>query len=74
MRLYCIRLSDKVLIFGNGGVKDCATWEESNTLSEYVEMLMDTSMFIASRLADGTIYLVDKEIIGNLNFIRYEKK
>lgn len=74
LRLYCIRLSDKVLIFGNGGVKDCATWEESNTLSEYVEMLMDTSMFIASRLADGTIYLVDKEIIGNLNFRRYEKK
>lgn len=74
LRLYCIRLSDKILIFGNGGVKDCATWQESDTLAEYVETLVDTSRFIASRVANGTIYLVDKEIIGNLNFSRNEKK
>lgn len=74
LRLYCIRLSDKILIFGNGDVKNCATWQESNTLSEYVEMLLDTSRFISSRLSDGTLYIVDKEIIGNLNFTRDEKK
>lgn len=74
LRLYCIRLSDKVLIFGNGGVKDCATWQESETLSDYVEMLVDTSRFISSRLTNGTLYIVDKEIIGNLNFTRNEKK
>lgn len=74
LRLYCIGLSDKILIFGNGGVKDCSTWEESKNLSEYVEMLMDTSRFITSRIKNGTIYLVDKEIIGNLNFTRDEKK
>lgn len=74
LRLYCIRLSDKILIFGNGGVKNCATWQESETLSEYVETLVDTSRFISSRLSNGTLYIVDKEIIGNLNFIRDEKK
>ncbi len=74
LRLYCIRLSDKILVFGNGGVKDCARWQESETLSDYVEMLMDTSRFISSRLSNGTIYIVDKEIIGNLNFTRDEKK
>lgn len=74
LRLYCIRLSDRILIFGNGGVKDCASWQESETLAEYVEMLVCTSRFIASRLANGTIYMVDKEIIGNLNFSRDEKK
>ncbi len=74
LRLYCIRLSDKILIFGNGGVKNCATWQESETLAEYVETLVDTSRFIASRLSNGTLYLVDKEIIGNLNFTRNEKK
>lgn len=73
-RLYCIRLSDKILIFGNGGIKDCATWEDSETLSEYVEMLVDTSRFIASRISSGTLFIVDKELIGNLNFIRNEKK
>ena len=74
LRLYCIRLSDKILIFGNGGVKDCATWQDSETLTEYVEMLVDTSRFISSRLSNGTLYVVDKEIIGNLNFTRDEKK
>lgn len=70
LRLYCIRLSDKILVFGNGGVKDSKTWEMSRTLSEYVETLIDTSRYIASRLEDGTLYIVDKELIGNLNFIR----
>ncbi len=74
LRLYCIRLSDKILIFGNGGVKDCAKWQESENLSKYVEMLVDTSRFISSRLADGTIFVVDKELLGNLNFTRDEKK
>lgn len=74
LRLYCIRLSDKILIFGNGGVKDCATWQESESLSDYVETLVDTSRFISSRLSNGTLYIVDKEIIGNLNFTRDEKK
>ena len=74
LRLYCIRLSNKILIFGNGDIKNCATWQDSETLAEYVEMLVDTSRFISSRLADGTLYLVDKEIIGNLNFSRDEKK
>ena len=70
LRLYCIRLSDRILVFGNGGVKDSKTWEESATLYEYVETLIDTSRYIASRLADGTLYIVDKELIGNLNFLR----
>lgn len=74
LRLYCIRLSHKILVFGNGGVKDAQTWQESETLSEYVEVLADTSRFIASRLSDGTLYIVDKELIGNLYFTRNEKK
>ncbi|MCM1489323.1 MAG: hypothetical protein NC095_00645 [Muribaculum sp.] len=74
LRLYCIRLSQKILIFGNGDVKDCQRWEDNENLSQYVEILMDTSRFITSRLANGSIYIVDKEIIGNLNFTRNEKK
>ena len=74
LRLYCIRLSDKILIFGNGGVKDCATWQENADLTKYVETLVETSRFISSRLANGTLYMVDKELIGNLNFTRNEKK
>lgn len=73
IRLYCLRLSDKILVFGNGGIKDTARWEESKELAPYVKLLIDTSRFISSRIKDGTIVLVDKEIVGNLNFTRYEE-
>ena len=74
IRLYCLRLSDKILVFGNGGVKDASTWEESETLAPYVRLLKDTSRFISLRIKDGTIVLVDKDIIGDLNFSRNEKE
>lgn len=74
IRLYCLRLSDKILVFGNGGVKDSKSWQESETLAPYVKLLIDTSRFISSRIKDGSILLVDKEIMGNINFTRYEKE
>ena len=74
VRLYCLRLSDKILVFGNGGVKDTAKWQESEELAPYVKLLFDTSRFISSRLSDGSLVLVDKEIIGNLNFTRNEEE
>ena len=74
LRLYCLRLSDKILVFGNGGVKDSKTLQESESLAPYVRLLIDTSRFISSRIKDGTLVLVDKEIVGNLNFTRYEKE
>ena len=74
LRLYCLRLSDKILIFGNGGAKDTATWQESEELAPYVKILIDTSRFISSRMQDGSLLLVDKEIIGDLNFTRDEEE
>ena len=74
LRLYCLRLSDKILVFGNGGIKDARSWQESEKLAPYVKTLIETSRFIASRIKDGSIVLVDKEIVGNLNFTSYEKK
>ena len=74
IRLYCLRLSDKILVFGNGRIKDSRSWQESETLAPYVKLLIDTSRFISSRIKDGTIVLVDKEIVGDLNFTRYEEE
>lgn len=74
IRLYCLRLSDKILVFGNGGIKDSAKWQESKELAPYVKLLIDTSRFISSRMNDGSLLLVDKEIIGNLNFTRNEEE
>lgn len=74
LRLYCLRISDKILVFGNGGIKDADSWQNSGTLAPYVEMLIDTSRFIISRIKDGKIILVDKDLVGDLKFTRNEKE
>lgn len=74
IRLYCLRLTNQILIFGNGGIKDVARWEDSKKLASFVRILIDTSRFIMSRLKNGTIELRGKEIVGDLNFIRDEKE
>ena len=44
LRLYCLRISDQILIVGNGGAKTTRTYEESEELSGYV---MDLQKFDA---------------------------
>ena len=39
LRLYCIRISDKLLITGGGGIKTTRTYNEDKTLSKHVETL-----------------------------------
>ena len=36
LRLYCLRISDKIIILGNGGVKTTRTYQENEKLSGYV--------------------------------------
>ena len=42
LRLYCLRISDQILILGNGGVKNTRTYQEDSKLSGYV---MDLQTF-----------------------------
>ena len=76
VRLYCVRISDHILIIGNGGVKKSDSWENSPILSKHVELLIDAARFIRSRLSNGSIRIANegKELCGNLRFTRYEKK
>ena len=39
LRLYCIRLSDRLLILGGGGKKTTRTYQEDSVLKEFVEIL-----------------------------------
>ena len=68
IRLYCLRFTDK------GGVKDSDSWQNSKVLAPYVQLLTETSRFVKSRLRDGKIILMDKELIGNLDFVINEKE
>ena len=55
LRLYCLRLSDKILILGNGGVKNTKTYEESKELSGYVLTLQNFDRLIKEGVKDGKI-------------------
>ena len=39
LRLYCIRISDKILVVGNGGIKKVAKYEDDPNLSDIVNRL-----------------------------------
>ncbi|MDD7455019.1 MAG: hypothetical protein PUK70_02025 [Bacteroidales bacterium] len=70
VRLYCIRISGKILIIGNGGVKRVAKFEDDQVLSEIVKQLrnIEHSIYIATRKAkvDYGNYDKVKKIIENL--------
>ena len=71
LRLYCVRISKKILIVGNGGIKDADKWQNSPLLSPVVNRLIDTERFIRSRERDGTIWVNESgELMGNLKFTR----
>lgn len=71
IRLYCVRISNKILILGNGGIKDADKWQDSPLLSSIVNRLVDTERFIQSRKHSGKICINESgELIGNLKFTR----
>lgn len=70
LRLYCIRLSDSILIVGNGGKKDTATYQENNELRGYVLTLQKLDALIKHCEISGNIKVTHEKIedIENINF------
>lgn len=62
LRLYCLRLSDSILILGNGGVKDTRTYNENEELSGYVVTLQNFDRLIKDGVKDGTITIAENTI------------
>ena len=53
LRLYCIRISDKLLIVGNGGIKTTQTYNEDDTLSKHVQTLQKIDKELYKMENDG---------------------
>lgn len=64
LRLYCLRISDQILIAGNGGVKDTRTYEESQELNGYVMDLQKFDKLLLQAQKDGTIEIERNVITG----------
>lgn len=64
LRLYCLRLSDSVLIVGNGGQKNTKTYEEDPELNGYVITLQKLDDILRLAEKKGTIHIEETEIEG----------
>lgn len=54
LRLYCIRVSDRLLIVGSGGKKATDSYEEDPVLTEAVTTLQSIDESLAEMESDGT--------------------
>lgn len=62
LRLYCLRLSDKILILGNGGIKATRTYQEDPMLRGYVLTLQKFDQLLKDGVANGSIEVTENTI------------
>lgn len=68
LRLYCLRLSDRILVLGNGGVKNSRTYEEDDSLRGYVLTLQKFEELLKEGQRDGTVTVTSKIIETDKTF------
>ena len=68
LRLYCLRLTDKILILGNGDIKRSRTDEEDDTLQGYVIDLQKFERLLKQDVQAGNVEITEKEILTDKTF------
>jgi hypothetical protein len=71
LRLYCLRISDQILILGNGGVKSTRTYQENEKLSGYVLNLQDFDKVLAEAQKKGRV-TIEKNMITNIESVTFK--
>jgi flavin-dependent dehydrogenase len=64
MRLYCLWMSDSVLIVGNGGMKSTKTYEEDESLNGYVITLQRLDKLLGQAMKSGKVTIEETTITG----------
>ena len=64
LRLYCLRMSDSVLIVGNGGVKKTKTYQEDESLNGYVITLQKLDKLLHNAIKSGKVTIEETTITG----------
>lgn len=64
IRLYCLRISDQILIIGNGGIKHTRTYQEDKSLYGYVMDLQKFDCLLRKCVAEGSVCIEEKTIEG----------
>ena len=64
LRLYCLRLSDQIVILGNGGVKVTRTYEQDPKLYGYVLDLQRFERILKKNIEKGYVHIQEKVLSG----------
>lgn len=64
LRLYCLRISDQILILGNGGVKNTRTYQEDEVLNGYVVDLQAFEKALLKAQKAGRVIIEGNIITG----------
>ncbi len=64
LRLYCLRLSDQIVILGNGGAKITRTYEEDPKLYGYVLDLQKFEKILNENIEKGYVSIEEKKLTG----------
>ncbi len=68
LRISGLRLSDRILILGNGGQKKTRTYDEDDTLKGYVLTLQRFEELLKEGVADGSVIITEREIETDKTF------
>lgn len=71
LRLYCLRISDQILILGNGGVRNTRTYQENEKLSGYVMDLQTFDKVLLKAQKSGRI-TIEKNMIVDIQSATFE--
>lgn len=69
LRLYCLRISEQIIILGNGGVKSTKRYQDDSKLYGYVIDLQRFEKILKENIEKGYISVHEKELIGTDNII-----
>ena len=62
IRLYCLRISDEILILGNGDIKTTASYEADSKLYGYALDLQKFDKLIRKDIEDGIVTIEEREL------------
>jgi hypothetical protein len=68
LRLYCIRISEQIVILGSGGPKNVRAWQDDNDLRREVEAMMDVSAVVRKKMEHNMLWQSTNGLLleGNL--------
>lgn len=71
LRLYCLRMSDQIVILGNGGVKTTRTYQEDVKLNGYVVTLQLFEKALREAQKAGKV-TIEKNVITDIQSATFE--